>query len=98
MGTNVILGLLFGGILPLIYILVMYYDEKQFKKELKEEYDDLYRKLDGLMERWIIMDAFDRAFQKCNKKEQEQILSMTAEQFAKDLCKSFNISKDKNNN
>ena len=44
------------------------------------------------------MDAFDRAFQKCNKKEQDQILSMTAEQFAKDLCKSFNISKDKNNN
>lgn len=51
MGTNVILGLLFGGILPLIYVLIMYYDEKQFKKELKEEYDDLYRKLDELMER-----------------------------------------------
>ena len=43
------------------------------------------------------MDAFDRAFQKCNKKEQEAILKLTAEQFSKDLCKSFNISKDKNN-
>ena len=41
------------------------------------------------------MDAFDRAFQKCNKKEQEAILKLTAEEFSKELCKSFNISKDK---
>lgn len=41
------------------------------------------------------MDAFDKAFQKCNKKEQQQILSMTAEEFSKELCKSFNIHKDK---
>lgn len=49
--TNVILGLIFGVIIPLTYILILHYDEKQFKKELKEEYDDLYRKLDELMER-----------------------------------------------
>lgn len=43
------------------------------------------------------MDAFDRAFLKCSKEEQDQILSMTAEEFSKELCESFNISKDKNN-
>ena len=43
------------------------------------------------------MDAFDKAFQKCNKQEQKAILSMTAEQFAKDLCESFNIPQNKNN-
>ena len=58
------------------------------------EYGDVKLMIDGGMK---TMDAFDRAFQKCNNKEQDQILSMTAEQFAKDLCKSFNISKDKNN-
>ena len=41
------------------------------------------------------MYAFDKAFQKCNKKEQEAILKLTAEQFSKDLFKSFNIHKDK---
>lgn len=42
------------------------------------------------------MDIFDRAFQKCNKQEQEQILKLTAEEFAEELCKTFNIPKDKN--
>lgn len=35
------------------------------------------------------MDAFDKAFVKCNKKEQEQILSLTPEEFAQDLLKSL---------
>lgn len=42
------------------------------------------------------MDAFDRAFLKCNKEEREAILKMTAEEFSRELCKSFNISQDKN--
>lgn len=39
---------MFGVILPLSYVVTMYYDEKQFKKELKEEYEELYRKLDNI--------------------------------------------------
>ena len=46
--TNIILGLTFGVVIPLTYILIMYYDEKQFKKELKEEYNELYRRLDNI--------------------------------------------------
>lgn len=46
--TNIIGALIFGIILPLILIITIYYDEKQFKKQLKEEYDDLYRKLDNI--------------------------------------------------
>jgi len=42
------------------------------------------------------MDVFDKAFQKCNKKEQETILKMSAEEFGKELCESFNIPKCKN--
>lgn len=35
------------------------------------------------------MDAFDRAFMRCSKEEQEQILSMSAEDFARDLLRTF---------
>lgn len=37
--TNIIGALIFGIIIPIILIITLYYDEKQFKKELKEKYD-----------------------------------------------------------
>jgi len=37
--TNIIGALIFGIIMPIILIITLYYDEKQFKKELKEKYD-----------------------------------------------------------
>ena len=37
------------------------------------------------------MDAFDKAFQKCSKDEQEAILKLTPKEFAEELCKSFKI-------
>ena len=35
------------------------------------------------------MDAFDKAFLGCTAEEQELILSMTAEEFARDLLRTF---------
>ena len=35
------------------------------------------------------MDAFDKAFLKCTAEEQELILSMSAEEFARDLLRTF---------
>ena len=44
-----IIGLLtFGLIVPATIIIAITIDEKQFKKELKEEYDELYKRLDRL--------------------------------------------------
>ena len=40
------------------------------------------------------MDAFDKAFQKCTVEEQELILSMTAEEFARDLLRTFKKTED----
>lgn len=41
--------------------------------------------------RMINMDAFDRAFQKCSKDEQETILKMTPQEFSKALLQSFKV-------
>ena len=46
--TNIILAIIFAFIVPLLVIMVFEYDEKQFKKDLKEEYDELYRRLDEI--------------------------------------------------
>ena len=46
--TNITLAIIFAFGLPLLIMIGFYYDEKQFKKELKEEYDDLYRRLDEI--------------------------------------------------
>lgn len=35
------------------------------------------------------MDAFDKAFLECTAEEQELILSMSAEEFARDLLRTF---------
>ena len=40
------------------------------------------------------MDAFDRAFQKCSKEEQDAILRMTPDEFAKELARSFRIGDE----
>lgn len=37
------------------------------------------------------MDAFDYAFSKCSKEEQDAILRMTPEEFAKELARSFGL-------
>ena len=42
---NFFLGIIFAFGLPSLIVIAFYLDEKQFKKELKEEYEDLYKKL-----------------------------------------------------
>ena len=46
--TNIILAIISAFIFPLLIMIVFYLDEKQFKKELKEEYDELYKRLDEI--------------------------------------------------